>query len=44
MKLIREEIENVEVVTEEVDGKKKLHIEGVSYKVKSRIAMDVCIQ
>ena len=29
MKLIREEIENVEVVTEEVDGKKKLHIEGV---------------
>ena len=29
MKLIREEIENVEVVTEEVNGKKKLHIEGV---------------
>ena len=29
MKLIREEIENVEVVTEEVDGKKRLHIEGV---------------
>ena len=29
MKLITEEIENVEVIVEETDGKKSLHIEGV---------------
>ena len=29
MKLIREEIENVEVIVEQRDGKKNLHIEGI---------------
>ena len=29
MKLIREEIENVEVIVEERNGKKSLYIEGV---------------
>ena len=29
MKLIREEIENVEVIVEQRDGKKNLYIEGI---------------
>ena len=34
MKLITEEIEQVEVIVENRNGKKNLFIEGVSFKVK----------
>ena len=43
MKLIREEIETVEVIVEQRNGKKNLFIEGVFLQGRSRIAMGECI-
>jgi hypothetical protein len=44
MKLIREEIESVEFLVEQKNGKKSMYIEGVSScKVTFRIEMVGCI-
>ena len=43
MKLIREEIESVDFIVEERNGKKSLFIEGISFRVTSRTVMVGCI-
>ena len=44
MKLIREEIEQVEVIVENRNGKKNLFIEGVFLQGEIKIVMVECIQ